>query len=45
MEVQIPLKTLVGKLAISVKGITETELFGVSNVIEENTVNGCISTW
>lgn len=35
MEAQIPLKMLVGRLAINVEEMIKTELFGVANVIEE----------
>lgn len=38
MEVMIPPKRLVVRLAISVEGMTETELFGALDVIEEDTV-------
>lgn len=38
MKAQIPLMILVDKLAISVGGMTETELFGASDVIGEDTV-------
>lgn len=38
MKAQIPLMILVDKLAISVGGMTEMELFGASDVIGEDTV-------
>lgn len=38
MEAQNPLKRRAARLAISAEGMTETELFGASDVIEEDTV-------
>lgn len=37
MEAQNPLKRRAPRLAISAEGKTETEFFGVSDVIEEDT--------